>query len=266
MKLNRPILIAVILSLLLHIIIIMFVKFMPENKEADNSKNQPVEISVIPKSSLDNEPVPEIIEEEIIDDNAKTTLDHDKSGGKSGGEKDGAESQSSASITKKPKVNINKPKVTSNMEKDLNEDTDNMASNVNLFNNDNILDGILKEKKEKPKGEDTASYNKFEERYASYFSKFRRRVYQLWQYPEQSVARRESGVVKLSFSILKDGSIVNIRMLQSSGYSNLDREVMRVLKNMGKIPLPESYELEQLNVEEAFFIYSMGDDTYRYLQ
>ena len=55
-------------------------------------------------------------------------------------------------------------------------------------------------------------------------------------------------------------------MLQSSGYSNLDREVMRVLKNMGKIPLPESYELEQLNVEEAFFIYSMGDDTYRYLQ
>ena len=166
MKLNRPILIAVILSLLLHIIIIMFVKFMPDNKEADNSKNQPVEISVIPKSSLDNEPVPEIIEEEIIDDNAKTTLDHDKSGGKSGGEKDGAESKSSASITKKPKVNINKPKVTSNMEKDLNEDTDNMASNVNLFNNDNILDGILKEKKEK---------------HHSFFSLVKTRLWELYQ-------------------------------------------------------------------------------------
>ena len=117
-----------------------------------------------------------------------------------------------------------------------------------------------------PKGEDTASYNKFEERYASYFFKFKQRVYQLWDYPAQSVARGESGVVKMTFSILKDGSIVNIRMIESSGYPNLDREVMRVLKNMGKVPLPESYELNQLNIDEAYFIYTIGDDLYKYLR
>ena len=55
-------------------------------------------------------------------------------------------------------------------------------------------------------------------------------------------------------------------MLESSGYPNLDREVMRVIKNMAKVPLPESYELNQLNVEEAYFIYSIGGGYGRFLE
>ncbi len=269
MKLKEPIYKAVVISIILHLLIFVFVKFLPENKEKDKSgDDNPVEISVIPKSTLDKEPVPENVEElEALSDAEDTTLDHNKPGGKNKGKQtreDG--SGGHKSVVKKPDVNITPPKIEDSIPKELNKEDDDLPENINLFNNDNILDGILNEKKIPPKGEDTASYNKFEEKYASYFAKFRRRVYQLWQYPSVSIAKGEKGVVKVSFSILKDGSIVNIRMIESSGYSNLDREVMRVLKNMGKIPLPSSYELNQLNIDEAYFIYSIGDETYRYLR
>ncbi len=268
MKLKKPIYTAVLVSILLHLLLFIFVKFMPDKKIVQATENSPVEISVIPKSSIDNEAVPDNIEEyEALSDAEDTTLEHDKPGGKNRGIVQEEVSGGKRSEVKKPDVDINTPSIENNASTDIiNKPEQALPENINLFDNNNILDGILKEKKIQPKGEDTASYNKFEERYASYFAKFRRRVYQLWQYPSQSIVRREKGVVKVSFSILKDGSIINIRMLESSGYSNLDREVMRVLKNMGKIPLPESYELNQLNIEEAYFIYSIGDDTYKYLQ
>ena len=270
MNKNKTLIIAVILSLLLHILIIIFVKFVPDEDQKENQGSEPVEISVIPKSSLENEEIPKDIvpvEPEPLLDTEETTLEHDKAGGKNAGVENGAKEAEIKKEKAPVKEKINIPKAES--KEKVVEDTSNQemaANSINLYDNDAILDNILKEKKVQPKGEDTASYNKFEERYASYFFKFKQRVYQLWDYPAQSVARGETGVVKMSFSILKDGSIVNIRMIESSGYPALDREVMRVLKNMGKVPLPESYELHQLNIDEAFFIYTIGDDLYKYLR
>ncbi len=247
MKSYRLLAVTLLLSLLLHIIIIFFIKFVPEEKQ-ERDKGEPIEIEVIPKEKGVNN---EVISQ---DDNQETTLDHDRYGGRSRGEVTQEDWQS-------------------------NNFDDNLAYNeevipeilqeenkLNLYDNQDIISRIANAKRKTPKGEDSASYNVFEERYESYFAKFRRRVYQLWEYPLASLHRGETGVVKMSFSILKDGSIINIRMLESSGYSNLDREVMRVLKNMGKIPLPESYELNQLNIEEAYFIYSIGGGYGRFLR
>ncbi len=268
MNRNKSIIIAVLLSLLLHILIIVFVKFVPIEKKEDFKGSEPVEVSVIPKSSLDNEEVlEEVIPVEPEIETEETTLDHNKTGGKNAGIETGSKEAAPKQEKVPVKEDINIPKAE-NKEKiaEVDESSSVAANSINLYDNNAILDNILNEKKVQPKGEDTASYNKFEERYASYFFKFKQRVYQLWDYPAQSVARGESGVVKMTFSILKDGSIVNIRMIESSGYPNLDREVMRVLKNMGKVPLPESYELNQLNIDEAYFIYTIGDDLYKYLR
>lgn len=267
MNTNKYLIIALIFSLLLHILLIFFITFKESEKENENKGSNPVEISVIPKSSLESEETPaeEAFVEPIID-TEETTLNHNKAGGKSKVEKQGeiAAGIKQSNIVKKENINIPKAENKENIVE--NDNTEMAANSINLYDNNDILDSILKEKKVQPKGEDTASYNKFEERYASYFFKFKQRVYQLWDYPAQSVARGESGIVKISFSILKDGSIVNIRMIESSGYPNLDREVMRVLKNMGKVPLPETYELHQLNIDKAFFIYTIGDDLYKYLR
>lgn len=268
MNRNKSIIIAVLLSLLLHILIIVFVKFVPVEKKEDSKGGEPVEVSVIPKSSLDNEEVlEEVVPIEPEVETKETTLDHNKAGGKSAGIETGSKEAAPKKEKVPAKEDINIPKAENKEKIAEVDDNSNVAANsINLYDNNAILDNILNEKKVPPKGEDTASYNKFEERYASYFFKFKQRVYQLWDYPAQSVARGESGVVKMTFSILKDGSIVNIRMIESSGYPNLDREVMRVLKSMGKVPLPESYELNQLNIDEAYFIYTIGDDLYKYLR
>lgn len=264
MKSDKILVFTLCLSLLLHILVIFFVKFVnDEQNREEHPRGEPVEIEVIPKEKTGNHPY----STEPESDDVQTTLDHDVSGGKSGGTNDGSiQGGSAANREYVPNKDIIPPKVENKVDEDFlfNEDTD--ADKLNLYDNKEIIDRIANAKKEKPKGEDSASYNVFEERYASYFAKFRRRIYQLWEYPEASIQRGETGVVKLSFSILKDGSIVNIRMLESSGYPNLDREVMRVIKNMGKVPLPESYELNQLNVEEAYFIYSMGGGYGRFLE
>lgn len=264
MKSYRLLAVTLFLSLLLHILIIFFVKFINEEENVDNHlKGEPVEIEVIPKEKTSEHPYTT----EPETDDTETTLDHDVSGGKSGGVSNGSiQGGSTANSRNVPKKDIIPPKVENKQDQNTLDEEIISENKLNLYDNKEIIDRIANAKKEQPKGEDSASYNVFEERYASYFAKFRRRIYQLWEYPAASIQRGETGVVKLSFSILKDGTIVNIRMLESSGYPNLDREVMRVIKNMGKVPLPESYKLNQLNVEEAYFIYSIGSGYGRFLE
>lgn len=264
MKSNKLLAVTLFLSLLLHILILFFVKFTSEELNAENHpKGEPVEIEVIPKEETGNHPY----STEPETDDTETTLDHDESGGKSGGTSEGSIQDGGAVSSKDlPENDIVPPRVENKQEQSTLEQETTSDNKLNLYDNKDIIDRIANAKKEQPKGEDSASYNVFEERYASYFAKFRRRIYQLWEYPTASIQRGETGVVKLSFSILKDGSIVNIKMQESSGYPNLDREVMRVIKNMGKVPLPESYELNQLNVEEAYFIYSIGGGYGRFLK
>ncbi len=267
MKSYRLFAVTLFLSLLLHILIIFFVKFVYKQPEVqDVSNGKPVEIEVIPKAKEN------LYSDLPLTDDEDTTLDHDINGGKSSASIDDSQ-KTEESLLKSDTVtsnnindNIKLPKEENNKRDNIVSNESNLPNKLNLYDNKDIIDKIANAKKTQPKGEDSASYNVFEERYASYFAKFRRRVYQLWEYPIASIQKGETGVVKLSFSILKDGYIINIRMLESSGYPNLDREVMRVIKNMGKIPLPESYELNQLNVEEAYFIYSIGNGYSKFLE
>ena len=107
-----------------------------------------------------------------------------------------------------------------------------------------------------PPGEDLVSFRNMRDKYDSYFYRFSRSLYAEWRYPPAAAARGESGVVRGSFTILPDGKITNLNMIQSSGYPELDREVMRTLRSMAPVSLPPAYELEQLHVN-GFFIYSL---------
>ena len=275
MRFNWFLLIAIVISLLIHLCFIFFLRFTPLNQKYSDSDSKPIEISVVPKEKAtkrNEAPLP--VEPYTPEEEPKeTTLEHDLPGGQVPKNKV-PKSITPSSKTKQTDNQINLP-TTKNNAVDLKpKDTKNediqippkINTNKSIFDTKEITDRIAQTKPVQPEGEDTASYNVFQEKYASYFSKFRRRVYQLWEYPSKAAARGEKGTVSVTFSILKDGSVVNIKMTQSSGYPELDREVMRVLKNIGKIPLPESYKLEQLNVDEAYFIYIMGKNYGRYLE
>ncbi|PLX66421.1 MAG: hypothetical protein C0602_12250 [Denitrovibrio sp.] len=114
-----------------------------------------------------------------------------------------------------------------------------------------------------PDGEDYVSMQYVKLRYQSYFHKFARRLYQVWIYPSAAAMRGEQGTVRISFSISKDGMISGIRVVQSSGYPDLDREAVTALKKTAGVPLPESYELNFLKVD-AFFKYVMNEGFYVY--
>jgi protein TonB len=105
-------------------------------------------------------------------------------------------------------------------------------------------------------GEDEVTFSNMNAKYDSYFYKFGRSLYGTWQYPPEAAARGESGIVRVKFSIMPDGTITNINLVNSSGYPALDREVMRTLRGMNTVPLPPSYGLKVLHVN-GHFIYSL---------
>ncbi|GAB7141152.1 hypothetical protein RsTz2092_11150 [Deferribacterales bacterium RsTz2092] len=131
--------------------------------------------------------------------------------------------------------------------------TDEVGPNMNV---DRIVRDYLDNH---PSDDEGASFNNISDKYYAYFYKFAQSLYSVWQYPPQSAERGETGIVRVKFSILKDGRIVNISVVESSGYAALDREVLRTLKTMNNVPLPVAYEKNSLDVN-GYFIYSRSGD------
>jgi protein TonB len=110
-------------------------------------------------------------------------------------------------------------------------------------------------------GEDSVSFNRMSYKYEAYFYAFARSLYRQWKYPMDAARRGEAGIVRINFSITREGRITNVVLLESSGYPALDREAMRALRGMDPVPLPEWSELDMLHVN-GYFIYSL-DGRYR---
>ena len=99
----------------------------------------------------------------------------------------------------------------------------------------------------------TVDLNTTEYKYISYFTKLKERIYQVWKYPKQSQARREQGNIRIVFTLRKDGYLENVRIIQSSGFENLDREVLRTIRVASPYnPFPESWEEEKLKIPATF--------------
>ncbi len=99
----------------------------------------------------------------------------------------------------------------------------------------------------------TVDLNTTEYKYISYFTKLKERIYQVWKYPKESQARREHGNVRIVFTLRKDGYLENVRIIQPSGFENLDREVLRTIRIASPYnPFPKSWEEEKLKIPATF--------------
>lgn len=56
------------------------------------------------------------------------------------------------------------------------------------------------------------------------------------RYPRFSKRRHEEGIVKLSFTLDKTGKVLRYKIVESSGYERLDKEVIRMLKKASPFP------------------------------
>ncbi|MDY6820557.1 MAG: TonB family protein [Deferribacterota bacterium] len=146
------------------------------------------------------------------------------------------------------------PKVTedkeTNKNKLANKEEDLLSK---ILNPKDVINKIAEEEQNSQKeGEDSVNIQAMKFKYYSYFYKFSRLLHQVWEYPRQSILNGEEGVVRIKFSILDNGKITNIRVIQSSGYPDLDQAAVRALKTMKGIPLPDSYNLNILHVDGHF--------------
>jgi TonB family protein len=102
--------------------------------------------------------------------------------------------------------------------------------------------------------EDTVDLNTVEFRYFSYFAKLKEKIEQVWNYPETSRLNGEQGSLFLIFTIRRDGSLEDVKLLNPSGYARLDDEAIRAIRVASPFsPFPKSWErLERLNIRAEF--------------
>lgn len=92
-----------------------------------------------------------------------------------------------------------------------------------------------------------------ESKYSPYFDSIKRKIESMWRYPEGAISQGISGSTMVKFSILRDGSLLNIKLLKSTTHRILDEEVIRAVKTAAPFgSVPETIEGKQLNIVATF--------------
>jgi len=107
--------------------------------------------------------------------------------------------------------------------------------------------------------EDTVNLGSRNTKYYSYLTKLKENIKKNWLYPKQAYIRKEEGTTVVKFSIVEDGSLIDICIIASSGFKSLDTEALNVVKLCAPYtPLPKNFNLSKLNIV-ANFQYGLAD-------
>lgn len=97
----------------------------------------------------------------------------------------------------------------------------------------------------------------------SFMRRFRDNIYLVWNYPDAAVQRQQQGTCLLRITVDRKGNIVDVELLESSGYRALDDEAIRAVRKGATYgPLPQTYPNEDLKIM-AFFQYRLGGSVTR---
>jgi TonB family protein len=81
----------------------------------------------------------------------------------------------------------------------------------------------------------------FQRTYDQYLSRLRQRVDPLWEFPRELAVRMEQGDVLVGFTIRRDGSVKDLKVLKGSGFDKFDKNVVAAIKKASPFaPLPET--------------------------
>lgn len=108
---------------------------------------------------------------------------------------------------------------------------------------------------ESPKGEKgkTLSINTTESKYQKYLLNMKRRIELFWSYPESSIRSGEQGKMRIDFTIAKDGSVKDVRVVKSSNYPALDDAAITAVKLASPFnPFPEGFDIETVEIRASF--------------
>jgi len=126
----------------------------------------------------------------------------------------------------------------------------------NLFlSNDQIADLERKYEAEAPKGEKgkTLQLNTSELKYQRYLMAMKDAIERRWEYPPIAAASGWQGTLRINFTINKDGTVSNIKVLKSSNYPVLDDAAVTALKLAAPFPpFPDNFTIEEINIKGTF--------------
>ncbi len=101
--------------------------------------------------------------------------------------------------------------------------------------------------------EDTISLNTKDRKYVDYAGAVKSRLMEHWSYPSEARELLIEGRLLLVFSLLKDGTMQAIQILDSSGREILDQEACRAVRSASPFPpFPEHIGVQRLNIRAVF--------------
>jgi protein TonB len=105
---------------------------------------------------------------------------------------------------------------------------------------------------EKPVTFDTKEY-----RFAGYMTKLKEKIESIWVYPPEAAQRGIYGDLKIQFTINKDGTLGEVRLIRTSGYKMLDDAAIKALRDGEPYwPLPDSWHMNSYTIL-GHFVYSL---------
>jgi|WetSurMetagenome_2_1015567.scaffolds.fasta_scaffold30713_3 TonB family protein len=101
--------------------------------------------------------------------------------------------------------------------------------------------------------QDTISLDTKDERYIGYAGLIKKAIMRSWNYPDQAKLELVEGKVQAVFSLLRDGTMTQIKIEHGSGHEILDKEVQRAIKASQPFPsFPASIKVARLNIKAQF--------------
>jgi len=118
---------------------------------------------------------------------------------------------------------------------------------------DEINQEVAKLFSDQPKSKEPYQVNTEDLQYLSYIAQIARTLEMIWKYPREAGERGQEGQTVIKIVIMKDGTLAATELMQSSGYSLLDGEALRVVKRLAPYPpLPLSWHRSEWDLTISF--------------
>ncbi len=105
-------------------------------------------------------------------------------------------------------------------------------------------------------GDDSVTLDTDEFKFISYNRWLKIKVESVLSYPELAAVSGYQGTLYIKFVILKNGSLGDVEVLQSSGYKILDDEALRAIRAAAPFqPLPDSWGMDRYPIRAAVIFY-----------
>ncbi len=105
---------------------------------------------------------------------------------------------------------------------------------------------------------ETAFLNTDDILFGSFLRRFETAVYGVWRYPQEAARQGLEGVTPVRITFNRKGEIEHVQLLESSGSRILDEEVLRTLREIGRIgSFPRDYTKDKFKLI-AFFQYGIS--------